>query len=316
MTTFANSTVCDMTTDAGFRTWVAEVITILFTNLGLTQTADTGQINTATVTRPGAANTSAGYVIGRFNDTAQATSPIFFKLEFGTFNNASTSVQMWITVGTGSNGSGTINGTTMGRVGIGGALPASNVTAYTTRGCYSTADGVAWLAWKYNILGTANQTGAGFLIARSNDNTGAPTTDAVLLLANSASGANSAISNSGTVQVISYLTSTAYSTAAPWNGTGTSGLVWGLIPFSLTSTLFSGNVYVGPCFQYTPVPGVSNWYGLVSYSELGLGSTASITMVGSTAHTYIQAGSFLDTNSLTSIGYVANTSVGVILPWE
>jgi hypothetical protein len=38
-------------------------------------------------------------------------------------------------------------------------------------------------------------------------------------------------------------------------------------------------------------------------------------MVGTTAHTYIQAGAFFDGNSLTSTGYVA-TTVGVILPWE
>jgi hypothetical protein len=317
MTTATTATVVDMTTDAGFRTWVAEVITILFTTLGVTQTSDTGQINTGTVTRPAAANTSAGYVVGRFNDTAQGTSPIFFKLEFGTAGTASTSVQMWITVGTGSNGSGTITGTVMNRCGCGGNTPGSNTVAYTTRACYSTSDGVLWLAWKYGANSTGvNATLAGFVIARSNDNTGAPTTDAVLLLTNAITG-NSNNGSNGFAQAISYLTSTAYNTVAPWNETflATSAQIWGVYPFNLSSSLFSGNTYAGPCFQFTPVPGVSNWYGLALLSELALGSVASITIVGSTAHTYIQAGNAIGTNGLTGLQYPTGT-YGLILPWE
>lgn len=315
MTTATTATVVDMTSDPGFRTWVAEVITILFTTCGLTQTADTGQINTSTVTRPTGTNTSAGYVIGRFNDGAQATSPIFFKLEFGSYNST-TGAQMWITVGTGSDGSGTINGTVMGRSGCGGGVPASNVAAYTTRACYKATDGVAWLGWKYNSLYGVNNALSGFLIARSNDNTGATTTDAVLLLVNAASGTDSTGYSNGNAQVISYLTSKAYATAAPWNSSNTAGINWGYIPFYLTSTVYAGNAYVGPCFQYTPIPGISNWYGLALIAELALGSTASITMVGSTAHTYIQAGAIFGSSSGLTFNAYLSASYGIILPWE
>lgn len=312
MTTATTATVIDMTTDAGFRTAVAEVITILFTTLGVTQTADTGQINTATVTRPGVSNTSAGYVIGRFNDTAQGTSPVFFKLEFGTGTTATTSVQLWITMGTGSNGTGTLTGTVTTRCGCGSATPASSVAAFTTRACYNTTDGVLWLGWKYAGNTTANMTIAGFAILRSNDNTGVATTDAVLLLANVNAG-NSSTGNQGNVNVISYLTNTAYSTTAPF--AGNSPPYWGFYPFLLSSSLVSGNTYVGPCFQFTPVPGISNWYGLALISELALGSTQSITLVGSTPHTYIQAGGFVGCSGLTFVSYPV-ASFGVILPWE
>jgi hypothetical protein len=314
MTTATTATVVDITTDAGFRVACAEIIVILFTTLGLTQTADTGQINTATVTRSGSTNTSVGYVIGRFNDTAQSTSPIFFKLEFGTGATATTSVQLWITVGTGSNGSGTITGVVTARCGAGAATPNSNITAYTTRACYNTTDGVLWLGWKYNSTALApnNVALAGFLIARSNDNTGAVTTDAVLLLTNVGTAVNSQ-TQQASVQVISYLTSTIYGASSPWSSNGQA--MWGLVPFSLTSTLVSSNAYVGPCFQYTPVPGISNWYGLVLIAELAVGSTISTTLVGSTSHTYIQGGCFCGTVNLTFLN-ITDSTIGVLLPWE
>lgn len=95
MTTASINTAVAHSSDATFRTWVAEVIAQLLA-VGLTQTADTGQIDTATATRPGT-NTSGGYAIFRFNDTAHSTTPIFFKLEFGTASSAAVP-QMWITV--------------------------------------------------------------------------------------------------------------------------------------------------------------------------------------------------------------------------
>jgi hypothetical protein len=109
MTTASTLTPFDQTTDAGFRAWVSSIITQLAA-VGLTQTSDTGQINTSTVTRPGSGNTSAGYTIWQFNDSLQGTSPIYFKLEFGS-GSAAANPQMWVTVGTGTNGAGTINAT-------------------------------------------------------------------------------------------------------------------------------------------------------------------------------------------------------------
>ena len=113
MTTASTNTAIDHTSDAGFRTWVAEIITQLLA-VGLTQTADTGQINTASVTRP-AINTMAGYAIFRFNDTLHATNPIFLKLQFGT-GGSTTTPAMQLQVGRGSNGSGTLTGLTTANV--------------------------------------------------------------------------------------------------------------------------------------------------------------------------------------------------------
>jgi hypothetical protein len=77
--------------------------------VGLVQTADTGQIILASFTQITAANAVWGYEIWRFNDTLQATAPVFIKIEYGE-GNATGTMAIWITVGTGTNGAGTLTG--------------------------------------------------------------------------------------------------------------------------------------------------------------------------------------------------------------
>jgi len=69
-------------TDAEFRTWGSGIAAALQA-CGLVKTSDTGQIDWATVTRPGASHTAAGYEIYRFNDSLQATKPVLIKVEYG-----------------------------------------------------------------------------------------------------------------------------------------------------------------------------------------------------------------------------------------
>jgi len=94
--------------DTEFRAF-AQAIHDALAAMGLVQTADTGQINLTTVTKPVAANTVAGYEIWRFADTHQAAAPIFFKIEYGT-GNAATNPAVWLQVSSGSNGSGALTG--------------------------------------------------------------------------------------------------------------------------------------------------------------------------------------------------------------
>lgn len=315
MTTALTNTVVNQTTDAGYRTWIAEVKTMIFTTLGLTQTADTGQVNTATITRP-ATNTANGYVIGRFNDTAQATSPVFFKLEFGTGTTAGDPC-MWITVGTGSNGSGTLTGPVTQRAYIGSITPISIVTTYVSEGCYTTGSGSFSFTWKIGANGTINQAAAGFSIVRSSDNTGAPTTDAVGLITNSFDDVSLSFTQFGYAQAISYLQGVAYGPGgAPW-----PSQYWGYFPFNLQTTLYAGNTQVGEVFQYTPVLGVTPWLAIALNGELAVGSTASLTIVGATPHTYKSVGSmFGPLTGLTNAAYGCTggglTSFSMLMLWE
>jgi hypothetical protein len=175
MTTQSYNTVLAQTSDAEFRAWGLELHNALVA-AGLVNTSDTGQIDFATVVRA-AGNTAAGYKIYRFNDALQATAPIFLKLEFGS-SSSNTAPNMWLTVGTGTNGAGTINGTvTPRRTTARSSLPGSAVTNYPTHLC--VAPGYAGLAWKRG--GTANQGQGGFHVCRSCDGGGNPTAEGVIV---------------------------------------------------------------------------------------------------------------------------------------
>jgi len=94
--------------DADFRTWGLG-INAQFAAIGLIQAPDTGQINWTTVLRPAGSNVFAGYEIWRFNDSLQATKPVFIKIEYGSGNNA-VRVGLAFTVATATNGAGTMTG--------------------------------------------------------------------------------------------------------------------------------------------------------------------------------------------------------------
>jgi hypothetical protein len=314
--TNSTSTVLDHTSDAGFRAWVAEIITILATNLTLTQTADTGQINTTTVTRP-ATNTAAGFAIFRFNDTLQSTAPIFIKISFGT-GSVATSPMFQVQIGSGSNGSGTLTGpVTVAQAACceSNDAPTSTITPFITRACYNATQGVLWLQWKLNADGNTNHTAGGFMICRSNDTSGAPTGDAVMLYTNN--NTTSGQTTQAILMAMSNLTGIAYTTGgSPF----VSPPNWGFMPFSANATLVGGNTQVGMVFQFTPVMGVCNWAALALVGEFAVGSTASLTLVGATAHTYISVGSWNGVTSLTGQSYTATggaaTSFTMALLWE
>lgn len=90
------------TTDNDFRAWGSQLSAGL-SSAGLTQTADTGQINWTSVTIPGI-STPAGYEIWR-----NADSTLFLKLEYGT-GSTTTRPHLWQTIGTGSDGVGNLTG--------------------------------------------------------------------------------------------------------------------------------------------------------------------------------------------------------------
>src|SRR3954447_6998637 len=78
------------------------------TGLGWVRTSDTGQIDPTTVLKP-AASTPAGYDIFRFDDALQATAPFFLKIEYG-LGSGTNVFGWWVTVGTGTNGAGSLIG--------------------------------------------------------------------------------------------------------------------------------------------------------------------------------------------------------------
>jgi hypothetical protein len=303
MTTSTIAAVIDQSSDAGFRTWVAEVIHELVTTCGLTQTSDTGQINTTTVTRQASTGTAAGYVILRFNDTLQSTSPIFIKLEFGTGATTLVTPAMWITVGTGSNGSGTISGTTSGKCPIAANItPASTTAVYVSRYCYSATMGAVCMVNKMTSGNGAAAFGY-FFLGRSTDSTGAPSADAYLLIANAGAAATGASNTQGNAINYSYNTS-----ALVANGTAS---LWSFAPYNLTTTLVNGNVQLGAVWHLQPTVKVSGNIAIALRTEFPDGATITIALLGSSTYTFICTGLLSNSGSVGG-----NTGYTMLMPWQ
>lgn len=179
-----------------FRAW-GSAISAALAALGFVQTADTGQINWATVAAPTASGQVMGYEVWRFADSLQSTAPIFFKIQYGSNGGAASQPQMTFTVGTGSNGSGTITGTDISGVtgalttGI-GAMPqaVSSGASSSAQTIYLNSDGSALViasvstnpntvsAWGFVLVIERTRTwagaatGDGFVLMRGETSTG------------------------------------------------------------------------------------------------------------------------------------------------
>lgn len=177
-TRFSNTLHCSNTASADFQAWIQFVDNTLVTTGGWVNTADTGQLVLASATSPGAANTKVGFRIYHMNDTLQATVPVFMRIDYGSSSIAGTP-GMWITIGTGSNGTGTITGVLYN----GGATTAPTVVANdsATTACdsYGSADTNRCSLLMFVRTGAVDMLL--FSIERSKDSSGNDTSDGLLL---------------------------------------------------------------------------------------------------------------------------------------
>ena len=297
MPTVSWSTPIEHSSDATFRAWGSDLST-RFALAGLVQTLDTGQINWLTVTRPGAI-TFAGYEIWRFNDTLQATSPVFIKVEYGTANNA-TVPALRITVSSGTNGAGTPTGlVTTARLAYTATplIANANITNFPSYLC-ATA-GFAGLSFKIGAAASSSLTLIGFTVQRTVDNTGAPTAAAVVL---TTCGASNDTTTASLVSIINYTSSTV--------NNGSTGIDLGAMPSAITSSLVGTSPQV--FLHWVSVPQVTPLVGTAAciLSEIVIGSQRNLTLVGTTPRNYIAIG-----NSLRKTAYSAAV-VGTLMIWE
>ena len=290
MTTVVTTTPVEHSSDATFRVWAAEVIAQLLA-VGITQTADTGQINTGTATRPGT-NTNGGYAIFRFNDSMQGTAPIFFRIDFGT-GSVATGPRMQLTVGTGSNGSGTITGIGLAATTIGGGFtPASTVTNYEFRICY--VDGFIGFMWKLGATSGTNVALGFFAIERSVDSSGAATAEAAKIY--------TGVSNPA-VQQVRYTLGTSVTFAA-----GSYSLIHG----GFTTSLTGGAAQVFRHYQALPKVVPSKYLMTVLSAEIGNNTTFTAQPITTTSHTYISGGA----NGVQMVGLPAAAGQVIAMMWE
>lgn len=174
----AQATLGAISNDATWRAY-AQFIHDILDDAGFVQTTDTGQADLGSMTMPSAGvGNATAYEIWRFDDALQATSPIFFKIQFGC--STSNRMTLWITIGKGSDGAGDITDViiTQQQVGMGQGSASNSVSVGSGK------DG-AWI----NILchayiSTSSQYSNawfGFSFERSKNSDGDDTADGLLV---------------------------------------------------------------------------------------------------------------------------------------
>lgn len=273
MTTNTNTAVFDNGSDAAFRAWIIDFHNLI-SGAGLIQTADTGQINTATVLRP-AANTMAGYSVWKL----PGSDPLYFKFQFGCgTTNARPVIQMQ--VGEGSNGTGTLTGQTSTNVtlSITNQDINSTVTLYTSYACV-TNDYLGFI-FKHNSKANNGACGALAAVGKTVDNTGAATTLGYYKVYNPNDATTASVELMQCVR--------RQATAVTMNPSNR---------FTVDPTLNqtnsqddSGNLQIsmhwGTFKQVLPCLYSCTY----RTSELGAVTTFNVAMIGATSHTYITCG--------------------------
>lgn len=266
MTTQAWSSSCEHSSDATFRTWGSELAAKLAA-IGLVQTADTGQINWVTVTRP-AANTDGGYEIYYLNDSLHATAPIYIKFYYGS-GTTNSRPRVRVEIGTGTNGSGTITGTAKTAV-IQLNIANSSTPGATAQLSYACAvDGHLGIAWK---IGDLNHSFL-LIVTRTCDGDGTLTATGCQVIWSTGNGY-------GSNQCLRFAaTAAAYTVVYQF---------WTIIPGQVSSSLTASGdnqVYLG--WMHTPTVGPNFSACHVVRAEYASGVTFSVALVGASARTYL-----------------------------
>jgi hypothetical protein len=293
MTLQTFSTVPTISNTTAFRVWGLAWSTALQAADALQKTSDTGQVDWSTVTAPVSTNAAAGYEIYRFKDSLQSTAPIFLKIEFGSGSTASTASEIWVTVGTGSDGAGTITGTFFAGAPPSTAVIANRIAIFGNAGMqsasstasYINGDSATLAIFAYPVqTGVSTSTGALFVLERTRDFAGSPTGEGYLALSSTSFGGSS----TGTMCPASYIsngytTSGSYTTIRAWHA-GNSGT----FP---TTLLVGGNLQAQPVHTgfNTKLHGPSQFVlGLIG-SEITGGLQFAVTHYG-TSRNFLTAG--------------------------
>jgi hypothetical protein len=277
----------DNSTTTNYRLWAA-FISQSFYNFGWTQTSDSGQCTSgsigslpvwSSVAIP--VSIATNYEVWKAADTAASTTPIYVKIEYGA---TSTTVEIRITVGTGSNGSGTITGPNTG------TLIVTNAGTYANNGstaipCFASgsAGEIRFLMWQGNASFSTI-----FGIERSKDTSGNITTTYFTFIFACAAGTvasqQSILGALITIKEINWITVTCSSNSNSEN--------------------FNGGTAANPVFPLVGYVG-NPMLGFASACANDVGEGAMVTVtIYSSSHTYIavKSGSYSAIGKLNTNG--------------
>ena len=231
-----------------------------------------------------------------------AAAPIVIKFEYGTGTSA-TRPKMWITVGTSTNGSGTIGGTaktSQHTMSEGAGTATGIVSAQSWMCCVSGA----WWCALYMGVPNANRTYFGAGIMRSCDSNGTPdSTGALVWMMNDGN-------QSAYTRWPLRFAATANAYAEVLNN-APAGVV---IPSVSTGTVLpNGNNQIFTFWTWTPQASPLFGKGVVMQSEISPGNTLSVALVGTTARTLLNMGEKFGTAAAPT---VTSVTFNTCLIWE
>ncbi len=256
--------------DANFRDW-GSALSAAISAAGWTQAGDTGQVNWTTVTAPTTASNAAGFEIWYMAD---ALTRWYLKIEYGSAASALYPA-VWITLGTGTNGTGTLSGQTSTRMAL-----LSAASSATTKYSCAFAGSNNWLSVALWYDCSTSQS-LGFMIERLK-------------------GTDGANADTG-VAVFGWLSSQRYHQVIPLTGTiwtqnssGTSYPSWPMMapPVALTTSLSGTTIGLSTIHPWRQVHYPAILGGVAYYSQLpdiSAYATFSASLY-STSHTYLALG--------------------------
>lgn len=268
---FSTALIPESTSQTSFVAW-ATWLDNVFISGGWVNTADTGQTLPSALIAVTSSNQSRGYRVYRMDDALQSTAPVFVKLEFGSGNSTS-NPSIWLTIGTGSNGTGGITGIIANRL----QISSGGAATYETYSFASAASNriavcpFVFSSFFFNFY---------FSIERTKNVSGADTGDG-LLLATIDNGASPSINTR-------YL---PFASAAP----PADRTFRAFLPSTAPSQM-SLNVPIGLVNYYngTPQqPGLNNV--VVNSTDFADYARFSINLYGA-SHTYQHLGSFVSSS--------------------
>lgn len=236
MATSNQALVRDSSTLTNYKQW-AKAISDFFTTCGWSKSSDTGQVNWSTISTVPSNSITRDYEIWQPGDGLQT---LYLKVQYGTDSgSANTAPQLAFSVGTSTNGAGTLTGfVTSTQI-----IPNQNVVVTNTviqYQCYFSGDSgrMALMLWVDDPQSSSGYTAPVFFaIQRSLNSSGTPygtsTTGYVTLLTvgeNSSNNQQSLVFNVGLSNVV-----------------GSNTLIC-LKRYGQTSDLFAGGIPISPVF--------------------------------------------------------------------
>lgn len=175
MATYTTTSTYFCDTDAEFRALIVIFLASL-TGCGWTQTADTGQVNTATVTYPAgnSQDATSGSWLGYMDDSLHATTPIYMKVTFGRGGAAGSFRVVFSFSLTGTNGTGTLlNGSGLGTLNVSGSPSTRLVSDATLYNVFASGGTGRWGAVWWPDTSSAPY-GTYFMVERFKNSDGTP----------------------------------------------------------------------------------------------------------------------------------------------